>query len=37
MKKFFKRMRDAFVSLWDGIRFAVILWKEGKDGDENGI
>lgn len=32
MKKFFKRIGGAIVSVWDGIRFAVILWKEGKDG-----
>lgn len=38
MKNFFRRIKDAIVSVWDGLRFAALLWKEGKDGrDENGI
>lgn len=38
VKKFFKKIRDVIVSAWDGIRFAVILWKEGKDGrGEDGV
>lgn len=38
MRKFFKRLREGLRSLWDGIRFAAILWKGGgTDGDENGV
>lgn len=38
MKAFFKKIGISLVSLWDGIRFAVLLWKEAdRDGDENGV
>lgn len=35
MKNFFRKLGGAIVSLWDGIRFAAILWKGGEtDGRE---
>lgn len=47
MKSIFKSIRSAFVSLWDGLVFISILWrdsrrpregKEGEDGrNENGV
>lgn len=39
MKAFFKKLGGAIVSLWDGIRYLPILWREGgdDDGDENGV
>lgn len=39
MRKFLRKLREGLISLWDGIRFAAILWKGGgADGrDENGL
>ena len=39
MRKFLRKLGEGIVSLYDGIRFAAILWKGGEtDGrNENGI
>ena len=39
MRKFLRKLGEGLISLWDGIRFAAILWKGGdSDGrDENGL
>lgn len=37
MKSFFKKIGGALVSLWDGIRFAAILWKGGGSDGEDGV
>lgn len=37
MKKMHQRLGGWIVSLWDGLRFAFILWKEGKTNENDGL